>query len=208
MPYGSPRRPRSPRARLLTAATLVCGALAAGCGAATPAPTTATDSARATRSGATVTTLATTAAGSHISPALAFAKCMRADGVPNFPDPVPGSGFKFSIPSGSVSQGPAFRSAQAKCQPLIGSFPAFGSTTHPTDRTLAKLVRIAQCMRRHGIAQFPDPRTNIPADPSAYREITDFDGAILLFPGTLDMQAPAYRQALTACGAPPLGLRH
>jgi hypothetical protein len=38
--------------------------------------------------------------------------------------------------------------------------------------------------------------------------ITDFDGAILLFPTTLNLQAPAYREALTACAAPPLGLPH
>ena len=40
------------------------------------------------------------------------------------------------------------------------------------------------------------------------KEITDFDGAILLFPSTINLQAPAYRRALTACGAPPLGLPH
>ena len=42
----------------------------------------------------------------------------------------------------------------------------------------------------------------------AYQEITDFDGATLLFPASMDLQAPAYRQALNACGAPPLGLPH
>ena len=73
---------------------------------------------------------------------------------------------------------------------------------------MAKLVTIARCMRQHGVPQFPDPRTSVPSNPSGFREITDFDGAILLFPSTIDMQAPAYRQALTACGAPPLGLPH
>jgi len=75
---------------------------------------------------------------------------------------------------------------------------------------LTKLLRIAVCMRQHGVSQFPDPRTSVPRDPLAAddAEITDFDGAILLFPSTIDMQAPAYKQALTACGAPPLGLPH
>ena len=63
-------------------------------------------------------------------------------------------------------------------------------------------------MRRHGISQFPDPQTTFPSHPVGNREVTDFDGAILLFPSTIDMQAPAYRQALTACGSPPLGLQH
>ena len=210
MPFGSTRRPRSPRTRLLTAVILIGAALAAGCGGATPNATTAAGrGAPATRSSTTTAATAAAFTGSGVSPALAFAKCMRANGVPNFPDPLAGGGFKFPVTGGSEPQAPAFRAAQSKCHSLLGmDLPGPGSTTHPSDRTLRKLVRIAQCMRRHGIAQFPDPRTSIPADTSAYREITDFDGAILLFGGTLDMAAPAYRQALTACGAPPLGLHH
>jgi hypothetical protein len=73
---------------------------------------------------------------------------------------------------------------------------------------MAKLVKIAQCMRQHGVPQFPDPRTSMPSSPSGFQQITNFDGAILLFPSTINMQSPAYRRALTACGAPPLGLPH
>jgi hypothetical protein len=67
-------------------------------------------------------------------------------------------------------------------------------------------------MREHGIVEFPDPTTaphsRSSLDPKKYGVITNYDGAILLFPRTLDMEAPAYRQALAACGAPPLGLPH
>ena len=73
---------------------------------------------------------------------------------------------------------------------------------------MAKLARSRVCMRQHGVPQFPDPRTSVPSNPAGIQEITDFDGAILLFPATMNMQAPAYRHALTACGAPPLGLPH
>jgi hypothetical protein len=38
--------------------------------------------------------------------------------------------------------------------------------------------------------------------------ITDYDGAILLFPSTLDTQAPAYTQAAAACGAAFLARPH
>ena len=79
---------------------------------------------------------------------------------------------------------------------------------HPSGQTPAKLLKIAECMRQHGISQFPDPRTSVPSNPAGYREVTDFDGAILLFPSTLDMQSPAYKQDLAVCGAPPLGLQH
>jgi hypothetical protein len=134
---------------------------------------------------------------------------MRANGVPNFPDPEPGGGV--ALPAGTNPSSPAFGAAQAKCQKLTGSGPPGpGSSTHPSAQTLAKLLKIARCMRQHGVPQFPDPQTSIPSNPAAagIREITDFDDAILLFPATINMQAPAYRQALTACGAPPLGLPH
>jgi hypothetical protein len=134
---------------------------------------------------------------------------MRSNGVPNFPDPSPGGGLAFPVTGQNIAS-PAFRSAQAKCNKLLpnGGPPGPGSTTHPSAQTLAKLVRIAECMRQHGISQFPDPRTSVPANPVGYQEITDFDGVILLFPTTLNLQSPAYRQDLTACGAPPLGLHH
>jgi hypothetical protein len=135
---------------------------------------------------------------------------MRANDVPNFPDPNPGGGFHLG--AGIDPSSPAFKAAQAKCQKLLpsGALPGPGTTTHPSAQTLAKLLKIARCMRQHGVPQFPDPATSVPANPlgSGIREVTDFDGAILLFPSTINMQAPAYRQALTACGAPPLGLPH
>jgi hypothetical protein len=75
---------------------------------------------------------------------------------------------------------------------------------------MAKLLRIARCMREHGIHQFPDPNYTRPSNitPGKYSVITDYDGAFLLFPRNMDLQAPAYRRALGACGAPPLGLPH
>jgi hypothetical protein len=135
---------------------------------------------------------------------------MRASGVPSFPDPVPGGGLVFPLSAGVNRSSPAFKAAQAKCRKFLppGGPPGPGTTTHPTAQTLAKLLRIARCMRRHHISQFPDPRTSVPTNLAGVDDITDFDGAILIFPITVNLQAPAYRQALTACGAPPLGLPH
>ena len=57
-------------------------------------------------------------------------------------------------------------------------------------------------MREHGITQFPDPTTTRPpvSALAGAREITDFDGAYLVFPSTLDMESPAYIRAVAACG--------
>ncbi|HEX4106660.1 MAG TPA: hypothetical protein VHX88_00910 [Solirubrobacteraceae bacterium] len=143
---------------------------------------------------------------------LAFARCMRANGVSGFPDPTAGGGAAFTVPAGASPAAPAFRAAQTTCQKLLpgGGSAAPGTGPAASPQTLAKLLRIARCMRQHGVPQFPDPSATRPAnlDPDEVTEITDFDGAILVFPRTLNLQAPAYRQALDACGAPPLGLPH
>jgi hypothetical protein len=199
--------------RNVIAAALTSAVLMAGCGASSSSPTA---SPAASPSSATTIASSATSSGSGASEAqpqhdaLSFATCMRANGVPNFPDPAPGGEATFTVPGGTNPAAPAFQAARAKCQKLLPGDgpPGPGSTTHPSAQTLAKLVKIAQCMRRHGISEFPDPVTTVPSNPTGIREISDFDGAILLFPATLNVQSPAYRQDLAACGAPPLGLRH
>jgi hypothetical protein len=194
------RLTRARRGRLLAAGALVSGILVAGCGGSSASPT-----ATAVGAASTSTSSAQSAGGSG---PLAFAKCMRANGVPNFPDPNPGRGQLFSL-AGIDPTSPAFRAAQVKCRKLMGGGPPVpGSTTHPSGGTMAKLRKIAVCMRQHGVPQFPDPQAVVPSNPSGIRVISDFDGAVLLFPSTINMQAPAYRHALAACGAPPLGLQH
>jgi hypothetical protein len=210
---------RARRTYPLAAAILASGVLVAGCGGTTRSLTAATVAGAGTPASNSASANATTTAGSSAgptapdagSPGVAFADCMRSNGVPNFPDPSPGRGLLFQMGGGVNPASPAVKTAQAKCKKLLpGGPPGPGSTTHPTAQTLAKLLQIAVCMRQHRIRQFPDPRTSVPSDlnPAVYEEITDFDGAILLFPVTINLQSPAYKQALTACGAPPLGLPH
>lgn len=203
------RLTRVRRAHLLAAAALVSGAVVVGCGGSAPSPTTATVAGAAAPVSRTASSGSRTAAA-DVSPGLGFARCMRSSGVPNFPDPTPGRGLLFPVGGGFNPSSPAVTAAQAKCKKLLpgGGLPGPGAKTHPSAQTLAKLVRIAECMRQHGVSQFPDPRTSVPANLAGIDQITDFDGAILLFPHTLNLQAPAYKLALTACGAPPLGLPH
>jgi hypothetical protein len=203
------KRPTSSRrARLLALATIVSGALMAGCGGGSGSPT------GSTVGGASTPALTVAAGGGATTPqpatpaglnqtALAFSRCMRATGVPNFPDPSPGGGFVFSV-NGLDRSSPAFKAAQAKCSKLLpaGGPPLPGTQTHPSAHTLAKLLKIAQCMRQHGVPDYPDPGTSVPANPfpSGTGVITEYDGAILLFPSTLDTHSPAFTQAAAACG--------
>jgi hypothetical protein len=136
---------------------------------------------------------------------------MRASGVPNFPDPLPGGGFMFHASPGVILS-PAFKAAQAKCQKYMPVVGPLSPGAPPSAQTMAQLRQIAQCMRQHGVPQFPDPRSTPPPQSSVnlseYSMITNYKGAILLFPATIDMQSPAYEQAAAACRAGFLGGQH
>ncbi len=206
------RPARAWRGRGLAAATLVCAVALASCAGNAPssgsAVSTGSVASAATAGSSAAPARTQTGAPRDAAPglnatALAFSRCMRAGGVSNFPDPAPGGGFVFNV-NGLDRSSPAFVAAQAKCRHLLpeGGPPVPGTQTHPSARTLAKLLKIARCMRQHGVPQFPDPRTSVPANPfpGGQGVITDYDGAILLFPSALDMHSPAYTGAAAACG--------
>lgn len=143
--------------------------------------------------------------GSPEVAALAFARCLRSSGVPNFPDPKPGGGFLFHTGAGVDPSSAAFKAAQAKCKQFMPPGPSSGSP--PSAQTLAHYLKIAQCMRRNGISNFPDPQTTVPSNPRAALGggngvISDIEGAILVFPGTIDHQSPLFTRAAAACAFP------
>jgi hypothetical protein len=141
-----------------------------------------------------------------------LARCMRANGVPNFPDPVPGGGFLFPMSAGINVSSPAVEAAQAACRrfaprPPVAAGPTFSA------QALRQVLNIAQCMRQHGVSAFPDPQrasaTSLPSRPPAgVGLITDYRGVLLEFPATINIQAPAYRQAAATCGATFLTSKH
>jgi hypothetical protein len=59
-------------------------------------------------------------------------------------------------------------------------------------------------MRRHGVYDFPDPRTSAPPGPlpSGISELSDIEGVILLFPSTIDQQSPTFTRASAVCAFP------
>jgi len=203
-----------PRLRPLVAATLLSGVLVAGCGGSSPSASVARLGG-AERPG--MTAAGTDGAASSGSPspsaldsdALAYAKCMRSNGVLNFPDPS-GSGGGFHLATGTNPSSPAFKVAQAKCHKLLpgGGPPGPGSLTSPSPQTLARMLNIARCMRRHGIYDFPDPRTSVPSKPfgagagAGSGVVSDIEGVILVFGSTIDEQSPAFTRAAAACAFP------
>lgn len=88
------------------------------------------------------------------SGALKFAECMRAHGISNFPDP-PSSGGPQQAPSGLSPNSPQFLSAESACAHYEkGGNPA----SNPQNQQ--QLLKYAQCMRTHGVTNFPDPNSS------------------------------------------------
>jgi len=81
-----------------------------------------------------------------------YSDCMRSHGVPNFPD-LNANG-SVSLPSSIDPQAPAFQSAEGTCASLRPQ----GSPPPPISLAQQKsFVANAECMRTHGIPDFPDP---------------------------------------------------
>ena len=205
-PYSTHSKRLTPsRVRLLTAAALLSGVLAlAGCGGSSSAGVAHLSSNKGHSSASPEGGGASPESPASLQQAaLAYAKCMRASGVPNFPDPSAGGGFQFHAMRGLINS-PLFKAAQAKCHKLLPPGP--GSGPPPSRQTLAKFLSIARCMRRHGVPDFPDPRTSVPPNPfgsdSGGGVISDVEGVILIFPSTIDQQSPAFTRAAAACAFP------
>jgi hypothetical protein len=133
-----------------------------------------------------------------------YADCMRARGVPNFPDPRgSGGGVQLSERPAIDAQSPAFQSAQSACQRLLPggrAGPGGGSATR-----IKQGVKLAECMRAHGLTAFPDPTgsppSTLPAPDAVF--LGGPDGAFSLTASMV--QSPAFKQAAAACGFPASG---
>jgi hypothetical protein len=93
-----------------------------------------------------------TAPGAGQEQALKYARCMRAHGVPGFPDPDSNGQFRGL---GHEQQGnPRFGAAQQACRGLAPG----GVHENLGDPAFVNQMRkFSQCMRAHGLPGFPDP---------------------------------------------------
>jgi hypothetical protein len=157
---------------LVTLAVVTCVPLIAGCGSSSP--------------------IAASSASSGLSQGIKYADCMRANGVPNFPDPSEGSG----IPLGTS---PAFEAGEKACRDLL---PGGGSLAEATEAQKQRIFTIARCMRAHGVSGFPDPISEPPGSPAGYTLIFGVRGAILAIPSTINPQSPNFQHAASACELP------
>ncbi|HEU4723600.1 MAG TPA: hypothetical protein VFS59_19765 [Gemmatimonadaceae bacterium] len=82
--------------------------------------------------------------------AVKFAGCMRASGVPNFPDPDPKGEFNFGV---DVTP-EVWTKAVDACKALK---PPGALSAKRTPKEQSASLRFAQCVREHGVKDFPDP---------------------------------------------------
>ena len=96
----------------------------------------------------------TSSNGSTKAGPLAFSRCMRSHGVPSFPDPNAKGELQIQANQGSGldPRSSQFRSAMQACKSLAPS-----PTPAQQHQALETGLKFAQCMRSHGISDFPDP---------------------------------------------------
>ena len=123
-------------------------------------------------------------------PLLKLAECMRSHGVTGFPDPKATGGLV--IPSNINPQSPVFVSAQRTCAKTDPSPAAPGGM--PSESERLEMLALAKCMRRHGLANFPDP-TSKPPPPSDGNAI----GGHGVFLSIGNPQSPTFKSAAAAC---------
>jgi hypothetical protein len=138
------------------------------------------------------------------SQGITFSKCMRSHGVSNFPDPGSGGGIQITSSSGFNPASPAFQSAQNACAKLLpGGGPGSGP---PNPQAKARMLKISECMRAHGISGFPDPQNGSPpSNPAGYSGIMATNGYYLAIPSSINTRSPAFEQAAAACNFGPRG---
>jgi hypothetical protein len=91
---------------------------------------------------------------------VAFARCMRTHGVPGFPEPVEGH-IVVHKGSGLGPGSPQFEAAVSSCRKLVpGAGPKGAETPAERQHRATGLLSFAQCMRAHGVPNFPDPTSS------------------------------------------------
>lgn len=124
--------------------------LAAGCGGGG-------GNAAGVASVASTTTSATTTT-SGAGGLVAFSQCMRANGVPSFPDPQRFADGSVKLTVHNYGSDAKVQAAMSACNHLLPSGPGGSQETQQQLRTrLADELSFAKCMRSHGVARFPDP---------------------------------------------------
>jgi hypothetical protein len=130
-------------------------------------------------------------AGAHKS--LKYAQCMRTHGVPNFPDPTADGSFSLT---GINPRSQQVQNAQNICGKLLSLGRQTPSPAQQA-QALASALKFSQCMRSHGVTNFPDPQSSGGGIRISLKASAS---------GGLDPSSPIFQAAQKACrgSLPPL----
>jgi hypothetical protein len=102
--------------------------------------------------------------GGSANPQLvAFSRCMRSNGVPNFPDPSSDGKFPSARQLGVSSS--RYQAASSACRHLLPPGANGQLSAAETQQLLTGMRRFSQCMRSHGVPNWPDPTTDSAGQP-------------------------------------------
>jgi hypothetical protein len=113
---------------------------------------------------------------------LAFARCMRENGMPDFPDP---SGQKGVGLSAEMVNSPQFKAAAKNCKQFQPAVPTRQPPEIKDGWSDADKLKYSACMRQKGVPNFPDPSEN--------------GGFIFEEKSGVDPSSPQFKQAEQAC---------
>jgi len=128
---------------------------------------------------------------------LALVRCMRSHGVPNFPDPDSSGGYSLTAKGSLQGAGGAsvdVNSSQAQaaygdCRHLVPGGPSISQLEQEEQeeqqqqaKMLPELLKFVQCMRSHGVPNFPAPGQSKPGAGAPP-----------------DVNSPQYLSAASAC---------
>jgi hypothetical protein len=201
-----------PRALAAVAALAAAGVPIAGCGRGDSNPGVANITSTSTSSPSSSTASSSGGGGSVLSGggpssgspsggavqfangpnALKFSVCMRADGVPNFPDPNAQGVIAGKSAGGLDPNSPQFQKADKACAKRYIS--RGGAAPSPAQRAneQASALAFSQCMRSHGEPGFPDPTFS---SGGVAVKLVDGSGK------ALDTNSPIYQKAHTQCNS-------
>jgi hypothetical protein len=115
-----------------------------------------------------------------VEQAVKYAQCMRENGVTNFPDPDKNG--RIVIAAGGPNKNdPQVKKAQQTCKSLEP--PGLKDDPAKVAQAQQEWLKFAQCMRKNGIQDFPDPK----------------DGKLLVPRDRIDTNSPQFKNALKAC---------
>jgi hypothetical protein len=169
------------------------GLLAAACGGGSKDPSAGSGGATTTTVAPDGKTAVPASSGSSTTEAelLQLALCMRAHGVPTFPDPTATEGtFGAMVSSAGIDlQSPTVQAALEACKqytPFQNVTPAQSAAQN------AQALHFSQCMRSHGVPNWPDPSSATGTGTGAIHLNLNGTG--------IDLSSPTVQAAITACG--------